>query len=129
MTILYRPKDRQTSSAVRKEIDAFWLTLKRDPGCRKEVLEAGIDPAAAEAVGPGGITLEIKGSSMEPTSMGILLAFSSTVLHDLWKQVLLPRLKQKLGESILIPVTPDRKPRKKAARKSRTSSRSERRRG
>lgn len=97
--IIYVPRDRQAASDVSREIYGFWTELAKDERCRDEVRAAGLDPSELQKIGPEGITIKMQGAGLEPTA--ILLAFGSKVLYDLWKQVLLPWVKQKLGDDIL----------------------------
>jgi hypothetical protein len=97
----YKTKDSTIPAAVQRELDDYFTKLAEDPLYRSAVSSAGIRLADVEACGRKGITLRSPTAGIVGAETGILVGFGSVVLHDLWKQVLLPYLKWRLGPSAL----------------------------
>lgn len=80
--------------ALQREIDRMWSSLEEDPELAAAVKASGIETLDRSEERPIRVLEEVAG--IDPGS--ILLVIAGTVASDLWREVLLPRIRQRFGE-------------------------------
>ncbi|OJF14503.1 hypothetical protein [Couchioplanes caeruleus] len=104
MTDLLYVRGTRSAAEVQQEIDQFWASLD-DEQVQKELAASGID---LDAVPEGGrkdaIRVGVRGAGVDPTAVTLVVAFApvaNAVLISLWKQVLLPRIRNRYGSDAI----------------------------
>jgi hypothetical protein len=93
--------------SVLEEVDRLWDRLRSDRGLRADSKDAGIDVSVLPDV-PRARAIKIRteghgidGSMVLDVSFASVISGAHIFAYDLWKQVLLPRLKSKFGKDAL----------------------------
>lgn len=84
------------------ELDKLWSQLREpDSDIRDRAIQAGISPSDLEEITKrkreDAISVKTEGMGIDPLTTALLIAAGTTIAKDLWDQVLLPLIKQKLG--------------------------------
>lgn len=83
-----------STAALQREIDLMWSSLEEDPELAAAVKASRIERPDRSEECPIRVLEEVAG--IDPGS--ILLVIAGTVGSDLWREVLLPRIRQRFGE-------------------------------
>ena len=88
--------DRGTRSAreLQNIVDSLLESVPSDGDLADDIRRRGINPAE---VIPGAITIEADGSGLDPVMVGLIVTFAGTPVLDIWRHVLLPRIKRRWG--------------------------------
>jgi hypothetical protein len=92
-------------SKFRQEVELLLEKLRSDSGLQAEAIAAGMDPATLDELDRRAISVEDKGAYLDPITVAIivkiLIPVGGKVALDLWTNVLLPRVKQRLGSEAI----------------------------
>ena len=122
----YRYARGSTSvSDINNELDRLWNELGTDPGLKRDLAKAHIDPTTIPS-GPRSELIDIKidRQGIDLSGATVLVALAARrVLVDLWQKVLLPRLIRSYGADALRKQAPKRSPQKSKAKAVKTRGR------
>lgn len=90
-----------SADALNKELDEMWGALREDGALREEAAAAGIDLAEIDALERSPIEVRSDEAGFDPVSIVIVVA--GIVAKDLWKEVLLPRIRARYGAEAVGP--------------------------
>jgi hypothetical protein len=89
---------------VQQELDRLWESLNTDRESLRRAQQARISLAKLPAGRRGQlIKVRRKGAGLEPatTAIVVVIGLGAKVLRDVWKHILLPRLRKKYGDQAL----------------------------
>lgn len=90
---------------LKRVIVGSFEELRASPQGQAEVAAAGLEPALLNDINPdNAITVSVESSGPDPASALLVIALTSTANHflrDLWKNVLLPRIRRDWGADAL----------------------------
>jgi hypothetical protein len=106
MTTFEHRLDRSTVSAdvIEKDVAAIWDELKGDAAVRAEAAAAGIDLGKIDAIKNNPIDVKQAGQGLDPATTAIIVASAPVVAEicrDIWRHIILPRLKRKYGQDAI----------------------------
>ena len=106
MTDLAYGRGTRSADEIQYEIERFWAELDGSDELRKELMDAGIDIASLpdQAERADSIRVSVRGAGVEPTMVALIIAFApvaNEMLISLWKQVLLPRIRDRYGRDAI----------------------------
>jgi hypothetical protein len=99
-------RGRLTVDELQDEVARLWNELQEDEELRQEARSAGIDVdqlGASEAEPP--VRVQPAAAGFEPGT--ILLIIAGVVARDVWKEIILPRLKRRWGADAIGPAVSD----------------------
>jgi len=79
---------------LQRIVDALLASIPGDAELTGEIQERNADPAAFEA---GSITVSVDGAGLDPATVALVVAFVAPPAMDIWKHVLLPRIRRRWG--------------------------------
>jgi hypothetical protein len=91
--------------AIQAEIAKFWAELNADTEIQSELAGVGLAPDAFLSIDlDQAITVRADSSGADPTSVLLIVALAPTannILKDVWKTVLLPRIRRRWGQDAI----------------------------
>lgn len=84
----------QTPGDLQRIIDGLLASIPGDAELAAEIREQNADPATLRA---GVITVEPSGAGLDPATVALIVAFAAPPVLDVWKHVLLPRIRRRWG--------------------------------
>src|SRR5438552_12518786 len=110
MTEIWYVRGTRSADEVQREIDEFWAEFAASEQLRKEVGEAGIDPADLARLDPStAIRTRVHGAGIGPDGVALVVAFApivNTAVISLWNKVILPRIRRRYGSDAIRPERP-----------------------
>jgi hypothetical protein len=102
--ISYKPGKANTGD-IERELDALWVQLQKDESLREQARGLGIDLTVVDGRSRAEVLdVEQQGPGFDPATTAIVVAFApvaARIVEDLWVEILLPKLKQILGEDAI----------------------------
>jgi hypothetical protein len=98
----YRMNDLRIED-VADVLDELWASLQVDEALRARVTAVGVDASSLPANRQSGIHVEPAAAGLGGADVVVvlLLPLAAEIARDFWKEIVLPRLKKKLGEDAL----------------------------
>jgi hypothetical protein len=105
----YRVDRTLKLSDLNEMLDRVWLELSKDDGLRRQLTTRGVPLDALRSVDRNQtIQVERHGAGADPLTTTIAITFlpvaaklTEKILLDLWDNIILPRIKTKLGEGAI----------------------------
>lgn len=91
VTLQYESGDRLPHD-LQKIVDE--LLTHQDPELRVGIESFGMNPHDVRA---GAIKIEAAGAGLDPATVALIVAFGAPPLVDIWKHLLLPRIRRRWG--------------------------------
>lgn len=79
---------------LQRIVDDLLASIPGDPELTGEIRARKVDPATLDA---GSITVSVHGAGLDPASVALVVAFLAPPAMDIWKHVLLPRIRRRWG--------------------------------
>jgi hypothetical protein len=92
----YSLRDDVTVEAIEREVDKLWSDLHTDESLRAEARRAGIDLGELPR-GSRDSAITIEKTTANFAGAEILIGLGVKIAYDVWKELILPRLRQRFG--------------------------------
>jgi hypothetical protein len=103
----YELHESVTVEQLRDAIHNIWEKIQTDSSLREQIKKDGIDLNELNPIDlDKAITIEREGMGIDPVTAAVIVAFApvaATVLKDLWTNVFLRIIKQKMGIDVINP--------------------------
>lgn len=103
--VLVYSQGQLSAEQVEQEIRRFWGELDASPELQAELADKGLESVTLREINlADAIQVHTGPSSVDPLSVSIIIAFAptaSTVLKDLWSEVILPRIRRRWGDDAI----------------------------
>lgn len=95
--LLYEAGTR-SASEIRDLTAKMIDEVKEDPDLRAEITSYGIDPSE---LSPDSIDVRPEGAGLDPVIASLIIAFVAPPVIDVWRHILLPRLRRRFGSDVV----------------------------
>lgn len=79
---------------LQRIVDDLLASIPGDPELAAEIRARNVDP---DVLGASSITVSANGAGLDPATVALVIAFVAPPVIDIWKEVLLPRIRRRWG--------------------------------
>ncbi|MGB3440067.1 MAG: hypothetical protein WBA97_15085 [Actinophytocola sp.] len=79
---------------LQRIVDDLLASVPGDPELADEIRARNVDP---DMLGAGSITVSANGAGLDPATVALVIAFVAPPVIDIWKDLLLPRIRRRWG--------------------------------
>jgi hypothetical protein len=89
-------------SEIANAVDEIWNDLKSDRDLRDDASTGGLDLKLIDAISSNPYEVKGAGQGLDPATIAVIVAFApvaAEICRDVWRVVILPRLRQRFGQN------------------------------